>query len=184
MISVSSDSLAEEARTQILPRMKTSTDFLARFTRPLSPAAVGAMSFVSQDDDEIEETEEEKVLLQLGLSNASSQAFQKFLDTLSPTNKLLAKLFYKTHTCSFDAEFSAIATAEMTNVKFDFAWTELLKPSEEHTNQKVNWGLGAIALSRVLYMGRKQGCCSKQGFSIVGHWRRRSHSEGSSPGRR
>ena len=44
--------------------MKTSTDFLARFTRPLSPAAVGAMSFVSQDDDEIEETEEEKVLLQ------------------------------------------------------------------------------------------------------------------------
>ena len=61
--------------------MKTSIDFLARFTRPLSPAAVGAMSFVSQDDDEIEETEEEKVLLQLGLSNASSQAFEEFLGT-------------------------------------------------------------------------------------------------------
>ena len=183
-ISASEDSLAEEARTQILPRMKTSTDFLARFTRPLSPAAVGAMSFVSQDDDEIEETEEEKVLLQLGLSNASSQAFEEFLGTLSPTNKLLAKLFYKAHTCSFDAEFSAIAAAEMTNVKFDFAWTELLKPSEEHKNQKVNWGLGAIALSRVLYMDRKQACCSKQGFNIVGHWRRRSHSEDSSPGRR
>ena len=80
-ISASEDSLAEEARTQILPRMKTSIDFLARFTRPLSPAAVGAMSFVSQDDDEIEETEEEKVLLQLGLSNASSQAFEEFLGT-------------------------------------------------------------------------------------------------------
>ena len=93
------------ARTQILPRMKTSTDFLARFTRPLSPAAVGAMSFVSQDDDEIEETEEEKVLLQLGLSNASSQAFEEFLGTLSPTNKLLAKVFYKTHTCNLDPEF-------------------------------------------------------------------------------
>ena len=137
MIFASEDSLAEEARTQILPRMKTITDSVVRFTRPVSPAAVGAMSFVSQDDDEIEETEEEKVLLQLGLSNASSQAFEEFLGTLSPTNKLLAKVFYKTHTCNLDPEFSAIAAAESTNSKFQFPWAELLTPSEEHKNQKI-----------------------------------------------
>ena len=128
MTSASDDQFAEEAATKILPCMKTISDFLARFTRAISPAAVGAMSLDVVDD--IADTEEEKVGVQVGLASAAYKAFEDFIEPLSPTGKLFATVLYKTHTCSFDGELSAMAAAESNNARAQFPWADLLKPGE------------------------------------------------------
>ena len=115
MTSASDDQFAEEAATNILPCMKTISDFLARLTRPISPAAVGAMSLDVVDD--IADTEEEKVGVQVGLANAAYKAFEDFIEPLSRTGKLFATVLYKTHTCSFDREFAAMEAAEIHKAK-------------------------------------------------------------------
>ena len=110
MTQASEDQFAEEATTKIWPCMMSITEFLARFTKPISPAAVGAMSLDVVDD--IADTEEEKVSAQVGLSNAAYKAFEDFIKPLSQPGKLFATVLYKTHTCSFDREFAAIEAFE------------------------------------------------------------------------
>ena len=85
MTSASDDQFAEEATLKILPYLKTMSDFLAKFSRPISPAAVGAMSLSSLDvvNDTVDAEEENAHakrdlpnVAALGLSNAASKALR------------------------------------------------------------------------------------------------------------
>ena len=122
--------------------MKTISDFLARFIRPIPPAAVGAMSLEVVDD--MDDTGEETVGVQVGgLANAAFKAFEAFQEHLTPTGKSFATVLYKTHTCSFDREFAAMEAAEANKARgVGFPWAALLKPGEVNAETKI----GGIAV--------------------------------------
>ena len=137
----SEDQFAEEATTKIWPCMMSITEFLARFTKPISPAAVGAMSLDAVVDDvagDSQGTEEEKAGVPAGLANAAYKAFEDFIEPLSPTGKLFATVLYKIHTCGFDQELSAIVMAETNQARTQFPWADLLSSISMQSETRIH----------------------------------------------
>ena len=72
------------------------------------------------DDD----SDENDVCAQ-GVASATTEGFEAFREDLSPTGKLVADLFAKTHGGGFNDDFVEIANTEARSSAFSFTWHEL-----------------------------------------------------------
>ena len=98
------------------------------FAKRNSTAAVGARA---AEDEFVDVEEDENEVCAQGVASATTEGFEAFRKDLSPTGKLVADLFAKTHGGGFNDDFVEIANAETKSSAFSFTWHELFKGKAE-----------------------------------------------------
>jgi hypothetical protein len=123
MLRAGSEAHAEEARTNICPKMVKIGVFCAEFAqeRHFCKSVVDDDVGVSDGGEEVGGEESDQCVV-VGLQPATMQKYGVFRGGLTrQSSKLVADLFQKTHIGAFDADFQEIAEKELKGTAFHFA---------------------------------------------------------------